>query len=133
MRPKNEGPAAVLVYADGRVSAVLAHGHDGGEAYMGPLIRKGIAYAKVQYESGAIADILAVEEDTVVVTTPKRTLYLRKFGVRHVYYVTYTWDPEAQKKHYHVYAKHLADKAEVSAADLPDFAREIPKDTTTLV
>ena len=63
MSGRSCGSALVLVYDHGRLVSAMSHEHDGGEAYMGPLIRRAVQYAKVQYESGDIARILLAEEE----------------------------------------------------------------------
>lgn len=133
MRHAQFGAAAVLVYQDGRRAHTLVHPHDGGEAYMGPLLRKALAYAKVQYRSGDISQILLAEEAMEKVTAEDCNAYLSKCAVRHVYYLTSAWDRESGKKTYHVYAQHLKSGEGLVAGNFPDFAKEIPESAERLV
>lgn len=133
MRHRSDGCAAVLIYQGGRCAYVLAHAHDGGEAYMGPLFRKAVAYAKVQYESGDIYAILRAEPDMEPVDSQLAVQPLRRRDVRHLYYLTETWDSESGRKRYGVRSRHLPDGVEVSEKDLPTSPMGVPSDTATVV
>lgn len=133
MRHRSEGCAAVLVYRAGRCAHVLSHAHDGGEAYMGPLLRKAVSYAKVQYESGDIRAILLAEPDMKPVDTQLSVVSMRNLHVRHIYYLSETWDADASRKRYSVRVRHMADGEEVTAKDLPEFERRVPAGTSVLV
>lgn len=121
MRHDSEGCALVLVYQDGKRADVFAHAHDGGEAYMGPLIRKAIQYAKVQYKSGDIAQILMTEEEMALLSSEKLLEYCRKLNVRHIYYVTAKWDVDDVRKAYRAYVRHLGPGETLKAEHLPEF------------
>jgi hypothetical protein len=122
----NDGRALILVYGEGRREAVLTHEHDGGEAYMGPLLRKAVQYAKTHYESGNIVDVLMSEGEMDKLSDAEIGEIRSK--VRHIYYVTYKWDSEMEKKAYHVSAIHMKDNHHYPVeADLPELASKIPE------
>lgn len=121
MRHDSEGCALVLVYQDGRRTDVFSHEHDGGEAYMGPLIRKAIQYAKVQYRAGDIAQILMTEEEMTLLSSAKLLEYCQKLNVRHVYYLTAKWDVDETRKVYHAYVRHLCPAETLAEGHLPEF------------
>lgn len=131
MRHDSGGCALVLVYRDGTRAEVLAHAHDGGEAYMGPLIRKAIQYAKVQYKSGDITQILMAEEEMSLLSSAKLLEYCRTLNVRHVYYVTAKWDVDETKKAYHAYVRHLGPGETLAAEHLPEFDAGFSRKNTT--
>ena len=113
------GPAAVLVYGDGRREAALLHSQDGGEAYMGPLLRKAVQYAKTHYDCGNITDVLMSEGEMHRLGAGDDVLVkCICVDVRHVYYVAYRWDAETSRKTYRISTIHL-DRP-VYASDLPD-------------
>lgn len=127
------GPAIVLVYANGNLEAALVHPHDGGEPYMGPLLRKGIQYAKTHYDCGNIVDILLAESDMRRVDVRDVSSLAERDSVRHVYYITYKWDPDTLKKVYHLFATHLDEPAFAGNTELPDEQRRIPRNATRMV
>lgn len=128
MRHGNEGCAIILVYQDGRRTDVLAHEHDGGEAYMGPLLRKAVQYAKAQYKSGDITQILLTEEEMQLISGVKPLEYCQRLNVRHAYYVTARWDVDEIKKAYHAYVHHFGPDETLKAEHMPEidpgFARK---------
>lgn len=114
------GPAAVLVFGDGRREAVLLHAQDGGEAYMGPLLRKAVQYAKTHYDCGNITDVLMSEGEMRRLGSGEDAIEeCSQLDVRHVYYVGYRWDADTCRKTYRVGAVHLGKCA--GAAELPVF------------
>ena len=124
-----EGPALVVIYIDGRCRTVLLHPHDGGEAYMGPVLRRGVAYARTHYESGNIRDVLMAEPDMQLLH-PAAWL---STPATHLYYIVVSYDADAARKQYAVRAVH---KRQVSAAGksiVPALARDIPSDAKKLV
>lgn len=113
------GPALVLVYEGGTRVAALFHEHDGGEHYMGPVIRRAIAYAKTHYDCGNIADILRSEPE--MRDADLDVLYLaRSYGIRHFYYIAYRWDEHARKKNYRAYVRHTGPDTYVEDETVPD-------------
>lgn len=135
MRHQSEGCALVLVYENGRIATVMAHEHDGGEAYMGPLIRRAIQYAKVQYESGDITQILLAEMEMKIIATERAVEYLQtvKSEPRHLYYLTVRWDEQAAKKSYRVYVRHLEEGEKLKKEDMPEFADAVNKAKTAVM
>lgn len=133
MRGRNDGTALVIVYSEGRAVCSMTHEHDGGEAYMGPLLRKAVQYAKTQYGSGDIAAIIMTEQEMVCVQGILKHDELKRIGVVHLYYVTVTYDGETCRKYYHVYSKHLGSPDALTKEDTPELAGRIPCDTSTLV
>lgn len=121
MTEKECGAALVAVYVNGARECTLRHPHDGGEAYMRPLIRRGIAYAKTHYDSGEIVDVLLAEPE--MLREPDVTCAATLAGVRHVYYVLVKPVPDEGRKIYAALAIH-ADSP--TAADVPDFEADIP-------
>ena len=112
------GPAAVLVFGDGHREAVLLHAQDGGEAYMGPLLRKAVQYAKTHYDCGNMTDVLMSEGEMRKLGIGEDAVEeCRLLDVRHVYYVGYRWDADTCRKTYRVGAVHLGRCA--GAAELP--------------
>lgn len=103
---KDCGPAVVLIYGDGRLEAALLHDKDGGEPYMGPLLRKAVQYAKTHYDSGNILDVLMAEGEMRKLACGGLESRMEELGARHVYYVTYRWDEDTARKTYHVDAAH---------------------------
>ena len=126
------GPALVLVYEQGRRVAALAHDQDGGEAYMGPLLRKAVQYAKTHYDSGNIVDVLMSEGDMRRLGDLEAEMAAGSLGARHVYYVTYRWNAGAGKT-YHVYARHMAPGRTAAVTDIPEWKRDMPGGTSKLV
>jgi hypothetical protein len=106
MSLKDCGPAVVLIYGDGRLEAALLHDKDGGEPYMGPLLRKAVQYAKTHYDSGNILDVLMAEGEMRKLEVRWLEDRIAELGAKHVYYVTYWWDEDAARKTYHVDAAH---------------------------
>lgn len=121
MRPVNEGCALVILYLDGRRVSVLRHPHDGGEAYMGPVLRKAVSYAKTHYESGDIKQVLLSEPEMEEIVTGD---HAADKDARHLYYVTASWDPDAGRKTYGVLALH-SKKGEFAGDRMPVFAKNI--------
>ena len=128
----NCGPALVLVYEQGRRVAALAHEQDGGEAYMGPLLRKAVQYAKTHYDSGNIVDVLMSEGEMRRLGDLEAEMAAGSLGARHVYYVTYRWNAGASKT-YHVYARHMAPGRTAVVTDTPEWKRDMPDGTAKLV
>lgn len=128
MRPVNEGCALVLLYLDGRRVSVLRHPHDGGEAYMGPVLRKAVSYAKTHYESGDIKQVLLSEPEMEEIVTGDRAA---DKDARHLYYVLTSWDPDAGRKTYGVLALHLK-KGECADARMTHLADNIPSEAKRL-
>ena len=120
MSLKDCGPAVVLVYGDGRLEAALLHDKDGGEPYMGPLLRKAVQYARTHYDSGNIVDVLMSEGEMKKLACDGLEDKVAELGARHVYYVTYRWDADAARKTYHVDAAH-APGAHGWRPDVPGF------------
>ena len=116
MSGRSCGSALVLVYDHGRLVSAMSHEHDGGEAYMGPLIRRAVQYAKVQYESGDIARILLAEEEMhrVKWDNPETYLKLRIFV---------GYDEQAAKRTYLTESRHLSHTERLCAADLAQFIK----------
>ena len=106
MKAEDYGPAVVLVYGDGRLEAALLHPYDGGEAYMGPLLRKAVQYARTHYGSGNSVDVLMSEGEMKKLEVRGLEDRMAELGARHVYYVTYRWDADAARKTYRVDAAH---------------------------
>ena len=130
------GPAVVSIYGDGRREMVFLHRHDGGEAYMGPLLRKAVQYAKTHYDSGNIADVLMSEGEMCRVDDKETVRAATDAQARHLYYVTYKWNLDTNKKTYKVHALHLNGRRPATEDELrkklPVFAAEIPENTTCL-
>ena len=128
------GPAVVLVYGDGRLEAALLHPCDGGETYMGPLLRKAVQYAKTHYDSGNMLDVLLSEGEMHKIDSDRVPETCTAKGVRHMYYVSYRWNADNARKTYHVAAKHLRSGA-AGQADIPDFIDRsgVPSGRTRLV
>lgn len=128
------GAAVVLVYGDGRLESALLHPFDGGEAYMGPLLRKAVQYAKTHYDSGNMLDVLMSEGEMRKLDTGGLHAKFTKHNVRHVYYVSYRWDADAVRKTYRVSAVHLGDR-QATQADIPEFIDRTgaPKGASRLV
>jgi hypothetical protein len=122
MIEKESGAALVLVYLDGVLKQALHHAHDGGEAYMRPLLRKGIAYAKTHYGDGEIIDVLLSEQEMRKLGGDGAE-YCKTHGVRHAYYVTVMTNADAAGKSYAVRALHTS---RVTSAELPQCADGIP-------
>ena len=120
MSLKDCGPAVVLVYGDGRLETALLHPCDGGEAYMGPLLRKAVQYAKTHYDSGNIVDVLMSEGEMKKLEARGLEDRVAELGARHVYYVTYRWDADVARKTYRVDAAH-APSAHGWRPDVPGF------------
>ena len=119
MRSEDYGPAVVLVYGDGRLETALLHPCDGGEAYMGPLLRKAVQYAKTHYDSGSITDVLLSEGEMQDLDRENLAETCKAKGVRHMYYVSYRWNADACRKTYHVAARHRKNGA-FGNADIPE-------------
>lgn len=128
----DSGPAAILVYGGGRLEAAFLHAQDGGEAYMGPLLRKAVQYAKTHYDSGNIVDVIMSEGEMRRIDGVPVPEAAANAKVRHVYYVTYRWDSNSAKKTYRVKALHIKTGQHVGATDVPTFADEIPATATHL-
>ena len=126
------GPALVLVYGHGRREAALLHPHDGGEAYMGPLLRKAVQYAKTHYDSGNIVDVLMAEGEMSRIADVEAEMASGLLNAKHVYYVTYRWNAGAGKT-YHVHARHMAPGRNVCVTDIPERLRDMPEGTAKLV
>lgn len=124
------GPAIVLIYGGGRREAALVHEHDGGEAYMRPLLRKAVQYAKTHYNSGDMKAVLMSEGEMKPVDDIAETA--RETHVRHVYYVTYKWDADMASKTYRVRALHLPEKRYATAEQLVEYAEQIPDSAAQL-
>ena len=128
----DSGPAIVLVYGGGTLETALLHAQDGGRAYMAPLVRKAVQYAKTHYDSGDIARVLESEgEMRRMDLGVDMSVYAPPAGVRHVYYVMYRWDPEACRKTYRVRALHLEGRC-AGAAEIPARADMIPTEASPL-
>lgn len=136
MKTEDYGPAVVLVYGDGRLEAALLHPYDGGEAYMGPLLRKAVQYAKTHYDSGSITDVLLSEGEMQELDRQDGGLTetCKAKNVRHMYYVSYRWNADTCKKTYHVAARHPKNGA-IGDSDIPDFLDRsgVPKGAERLV
>ena len=115
------GSALVLVYEHGRLVSAMSHEHDGGEAYMGPLIRRAVQYAKVQYESGDIVRILLAEEEMHRVKWDSPETYLKLRNPRHLYRIFVGYDEQAAKRTYRTESRHLGHAERLCAADLEQF------------
>lgn len=126
------GPALILVYEQGRRVASLAHGQDGGEAYMGPLLRKAVQYAKTHYDSGNIVDVLMSEGSMSRIADIDAEMAAGSVDAKHVYYVTYRWNAGASKT-YHVHARHMAPGRNAGVTDIPEWQRDMPDGTSKLV
>lgn len=126
------GPALVLIYGGGRRETTLMHNQDGGEAYMRPLLRKAVQYARTHYNSGDILAVLMSEGNMHEVGEGGVVDVARGARVRHVYYVEYRWSPDTGTKTYRVRALHLAEKHYATAEHLPDDARNIPESAVQL-
>ena len=126
------GAALVIVYGNGRLEASFLHIHDGGEAYMGPLLRKAVQYAKTHYDSGNIVDVLLSEGEMRQIDVSQAADAAKDADVRHIYYVTYRWDPEMTRKTYRVRALHLIQQQHAAHTDVPAFAAQIPEKATNL-
>ena len=124
MSGRSCGSALVLVYDHGRLVSALSHEHDGGEAYMGPLIRRAVQYAKVQYESGDIAKILLAENEMHRVTWDSPATYLKLRNPRHLYRIFVGYDEQAAKRTYRTESRHLGHAERLCAADLAQFINQ---------
>ena len=134
MSVSDYGAAAVLVYGDGRLESALLHPFDGGEAYMSPLLRKAVQYAKTHYDSGNMLDVLMSEGEMRKLETDGLHAKFAKHNVRHIYYVSYRCDADAVRKTYRVSAVHLGDR-QATQADIPEFIDRTgaPKGASRLV
>lgn len=136
MKTEDYGPAVVLVYGDGRLEAALLHPCDGGEAYMGPLLRKAVQYAKTHYDSGNMLDVLMSEGEMQELDRRDGGLAetCKAKGVRHIYYVSYRWNADACRKTYHVAARHPRNGV-AGDSDIPEFLDRsgVPKGAARLV
>lgn len=136
MKTEDYGPAVVLVYGDGLLEVALLHPYDGGEAYMGPLLRKAVQYAKTHYDSGSITNVLLSEGEMQELDRQDGGLAetCKAKNVRHVYYVSYHWNADACKKTYHVAARHPKNGA-IGDSDILDFLDRsgVPKGAERLV
>lgn len=117
MRASETGAALVTVYANGRLESAAYHEHDGGEAYMVPLLRQAVRYAKTHYDDGDILQILLSEGEMQCVPTENLKAFIRDTDVRHVYTVAYRWNAETGKKTYLAAANHLSEKTRLT--DVP--------------
>lgn len=133
MSHKQDGPALILVFANGILEQALVHLYDGGEAYMAPFLRRGISYAKTHYDCGNIVDVLRSEVETRKVCDDMLLDTARRMEVRHVYYLTYRWDQDAGRKVYHLYALHLTAPAFAGKYELPFVQRDIPGDAVRIL
>lgn len=124
-----EGPALVVIYIDGRCRSVLLHPHDGGESYMGPVLRRGVAYARTHYESGNIRDVLMSEPEMQLV---QPAAWLSTDAI-HLYYVEVSWDEDAARKQYAVRALHKRQGSAAEKSMVPARARDIPSEAKKLV
>ncbi len=125
------GAALTLVYTDGVMSAALYQPHDGGEAYMRPLIRRGLAYAKTMYDAGEIAKVLLASPDMTDVGCGLPANGMPGHAAAaHVYYVIARTVPEEARKTYAAKALHRRDGARDS--DVPWFADDIPPEAKTI-
>lgn len=127
MIEKECGAALVLVYLNGRRVAALHHAHDGGEAYMRPVLRRAVAYAKTHYGSGEIVDVL-LSEPEMCRLGENPAAYAGKHAVRHAYYVVVTTIAEEARKDYSVRALHRG----VGEAELPEFSNDLPSAAKTI-
>jgi len=118
------GPAIVLIYGGGRREAALMHEHDGGEAYMRPLLRKAVQYAKTHYNSGDMLAVLMSEGEMRRVDAIVEAA--RETHVRHIYYVTYRWNADMASKTYRVRALHLPERRYATVEHLVEYADQIP-------
>lgn len=123
------GPALIVVYVNGIRECVLRHEHDGGEHYMGPVLRHAVKYAKTHYDDGDIVAVLRSEPEMQVALESK-TGTLTNHGCRHVYYVSWRWDVEASRKSYEVHAVHTDGKA---VPPVPETFSDIPVTAVKLV
>ena len=121
MSGRSCGSALVLVYEHGRLVSAMSHEHDGGEAYMGPLIRRAVQYAKVQYEAGDIARILLAEEEMHRVKWDSPETYLKLRNPRHLYRIFVGYDEQSAKRTYRTESRHLGQTERLCAADLAQF------------
>lgn len=113
------GSAVVLIYGDGLLLHVLVHPRDGGEAYMGPLLRKAVQYAKTHYDSGNILDVLMSEGEMTEIAKETVAHECEARKVRHAYYVSYRWDADNDRKSYRVYSLHVK-RGHIGEQKLPD-------------
>lgn len=127
------GTAVVMIYGGGRREVTLMHKCDGGEAYMRPLLRKAVQYAKTHYNSGDILAVLMSEGEMYQVDESRLIDASREARVRHVYYVTYRWDSEMANKTYHVKSVHLGPEHYATAEQLVEYADRIPENAVQLV
>lgn len=117
MRASETGAALVTVYANGRLESAAYHEHDGGEAYMVPLLRQAVRYAKTHYDDGDILKILLSEGEMRCVPVENLKAFIRDTDVRHVYTVAYRWNAETGKKTYAASVNHLGEKTRLT--DVP--------------
>ena len=123
MSGRSCGSALVLVYDHWRLVSAMSHEHDGGEAYMGPRIRRAVQYAKVQYESGDIVRILLAEEEMHRVKWDSPETYLKLRNPRHLYRIFVGYDEQAAKRTYLTESRHLNHTERLCAADLAQFIK----------
>ena len=123
------GPALIAIYVNGIRECVLRHEHDGGEHYMGPVLRHAVKYAKTHYDDGDIVSVLRSEPE-MQVTNESKTGTLRNHGCRHVYYVSWRWDAEAARKSYVVHATHTDGK---TVPPVPEAFSDIPGTSVRIV
>ena len=122
------GRALVVIYKNGIKETILSHQYDGGEAYMGPVIRRAVAYAKTHYDSGDIGTILKAEsamEDGTDIP------YLG--DVKHVYYVCSQYNAQTEKKMYTAKVIHLKKGKQCTRDMLPELVSAIPSSATKVV
>jgi len=134
MKSEDCGPAVVLVYGDGRLESALLHKCDGGEAYMGPLLRKAVQYAKTHYDSGNILDVLMSEGEMLQLDKDTVVDECAKHKVRHVYYMAYWWDATSARKTYRVWVGSVK-QGRAGLVDVAQFlaATSVPTGSRRLV
>lgn len=120
------GPAIIMIYGDGKREMTLAHAQDGGEAYMGPLLRKAVQYAKTHYDSGDIAAVLMSEGEMRQIAESDVIEAASGIHARHIYYVMYRWDVDTAKKTYKIKALHLPQKHYATVEQLAEYVNHIP-------
>ena len=127
------GCALVLIYGNGLREAALLHPHDGGEPYMGPVLRKAVQYARTHYEDGNIREMLLCEPDMLSIADDRYLLDNSIHSeVRHVYYVEYKVNARAGKKSYSVSALHFRSCNELGKEHMPARADRLPDGRRTL-
>ena len=128
------GCALVLIYGNGLREAALLHPHDGGEPYMGPVLRKAVQYARTHYEDGNIREILLSEPDMLSIADDRYLLDNTVYAeVRHVYYVEYKVNSRAGKKSYSISSLHFRSCTELRKEHIPARADLLPDGRRTLV